>query len=54
MEESKVTSVEIEEARVFFIIVILIINKEKYRIVAKRGSVLYFAIADLSLIDSMY
>ena len=29
-------------------------NREKYRMVARRGSVLYFVIADLSLIDPMY
>ena len=29
-------------------------NREKYRSVARRGSVLYFVIADLSLIDPMY
>lgn len=29
-------------------------NREKYRSVAKRGSVLYFVIADLSTIDPMY
>ena len=42
MEEAKVTSKEIDQAR------------EKYRIVARRGSQLYFAIADLALIDPMY
>lgn len=29
-------------------------NREKYRSVAGRGSVLYFVIADLALIDPMY
>lgn len=29
-------------------------NREKYRMVARRGSVLYFVIADLALIDPMY
>lgn len=29
-------------------------NREKYRLVARRGSVLYFVIADLSIIDPMY
>ena len=29
-------------------------SREKYRMVARRGSVLYFVIADLSLIDPMY
>jgi len=42
MKQSKVTSEEIRTAR------------ESYRVVAKRGSVLYFSVADLSLIDPMY
>lgn len=42
MKLSKTTSEEIRVAR------------ESYRVVAKRGSVLYFSIADLSLIDPMY
>jgi len=42
MEQSKVTAEEINTAR------------EKYRGVAKRGSILYFVIADLALIDPMY
>lgn len=29
-------------------------NRENYRMVARRGSVLYFVIADLALIDPMY
>jgi len=29
-------------------------SRENYRTVAKRGSVLYFVIADLGLIDPMY
>jgi len=29
-------------------------NRELYRPVARRGSVLYFVIADLALIDPMY
>ena len=39
MKQSKITQEEIFKAR------------ENYRVVAKRGSVLYFAIADLALID---
>ena len=42
MKQSKITQEEIFKAR------------ENYRVVAKRGSVLYFAIADLALIDPMY
>jgi dynein heavy chain len=29
-------------------------NRENYRSVARRGSVLYFVVADLALIDPMY
>lgn len=29
-------------------------NRENYRVVARRGSVLYFVISDLALIDPMY
>ena len=29
-------------------------NRESYRPVARRGSILYFVIADLALIDPMY
>ena len=29
-------------------------NRESYRSVARRGSILYFVIADLALIDPMY
>lgn len=29
-------------------------NRENYRVVARRGSVLYFVVADLALIDPMY
>lgn len=42
MEENEVAQVEIEEAR------------QKYQIVAERGSILYFVIADLAGIDPMY
>jgi dynein heavy chain len=42
MKQSKITQEEISATR------------ENYRVVAKRGSVLYFAIADLALIDPMY
>jgi len=42
MRQSKITAKEIDEAR------------NDYRVIAKRGSVLYFVIADLSLIDPMY
>ena len=42
IEQSKVTSEEIDRAR------------EEYRSIAKRGSVIYFVISDLSFIDPMY
>jgi len=42
MEQAKITSKNINDAR------------ENYRVVAKRGSSLYFVIADLALIDPMY
>lgn len=29
-------------------------NRENYRVVARRGSVLYFVVSDLALIDPMY
>lgn len=42
MEEAEKTSIMINESR------------ELYRSVARRGSVLYFVIADLALVDPMY
>lgn len=42
MEEAEKTSIQINESR------------ELYRSVARRGSVLYFVIADLALVDPMY
>ena len=42
MKQSKITQEEISKTR------------ESYRIAARRGSVLYFTIADLALIDPMY
>lgn len=42
MRQSKITAKEIDDTR------------NDYRVVAKRGSVIYFVIADLSLIDPMY
>lgn len=42
MKQSKITQEEISKIR------------EEYRVAARRGSVLYFAIADLALIDPMY
>jgi dynein heavy chain len=42
MIEAEVTAKNIDE------------NRENYRIVARRGSVLYFVVADLANIDPMY
>lgn len=42
MKEAEITSKEIN------------ISREGYRPVAKRGSILYFVVADLALIDPMY
>jgi dynein heavy chain len=42
MVEAEVTAKDIDE------------NRENYRMVARRGSVLYFVIADLANIDPMY
>lgn len=42
MVEAEVTAKNIDE------------NRENYRMVARRGSVLYFVIADLANIDPMY
>ena len=42
LEESEIKQVEIDAAR------------QQYKPVATRGSILYFVIADLSLIDPMY
>lgn len=42
IELAKVTSEEIDKAR------------EEYRSIAKRGSVIYFVISDLSVVDPMY
>jgi dynein heavy chain len=42
MEENEIAQVEISDARA------------KYNIVAERGSILYFVIADLAGIDPMY
>ena len=42
MEQNEVAQVEIEVAR------------SKYQVIAERGSILYFVIADLAGIDPMY
>ncbi|BBN19721.1 hypothetical protein Mp_8g13060 [Marchantia polymorpha subsp. ruderalis] len=42
VKQAEITEKEIKSAR------------EEYRVVAKRGSILYFIISDLALIDSMY
>lgn len=56
LQQSKETSIEInakmQEAEKTSIMINE--NREGYRSVARRGSVLYFVVADLALIDPMY
>lgn len=56
LQESKVTSKEIgqrlKESETLNIEITKI--RESYRVIARRGSLLYFVISDVSLIDSMY
>lgn len=56
LDQSKQTSIAINERMVEAEQTAILINenREKYRMVARRGSVLYFVIADLALIDPMY
>ena len=56
MEYAKTTALEINEKIVESVILENEIEKvrNEYRSVSIRGSVLYFVIKDLSLIDSMY
>jgi dynein heavy chain, axonemal len=56
LEQSKITSVQINERVIEAEKTALIITeqRESYRIAATRGSILYFVIADLALIDPMY
>lgn len=56
LDQSKQTSIAINERMIEAEQTAKLINenREKYRMVARRGSVLYFVIADLSLIDPMY
>lgn len=56
LDQSKQTSVAIAErmAEAEKTAEMINENRENYRPVARRGSVLYFVIADLSLIDPMY
>mmetsp|Transcript_11708 Transcript_11708/g.17798 ORF Transcript_11708/g.17798 Transcript_11708/m.17798 type:complete len:400 (+) Transcript_11708:4901-6100(+) len=56
LDRSKQTSIQINEKMVAAEKTAAIINetRENYRSVARRGSVLYFVIADLALVDPMY
>jgi len=56
LEQSKVVSTNINErvAEAEKTSVVIAEQRESYRIIATRGSVLYFVIADLSMIDPMY
>lgn len=56
LDQSKETSIAINERMVEAEVTAKNIdeNRENYRMVARRGSVLYFVIADLANIDPMY
>lgn len=56
LDQSKQTAIAIGERKAEAEITMQKINetREKYRVVARRGSVLYFVIANLSLINNMY
>lgn len=56
LDQSKQTSIAINERMIEAEQTAKLINenRENYRMVARRGSVLYFVIADLALIDPMY
>ena len=56
LDQSKETSVAINERMIEAEVTAKNIdeNRENYRIVARRGSVLYFVVADLANIDPMY
>ena len=56
LDQSKQTSITINErmAEAEQTAILITKNRESYRPVARRGSILYFVIADLALIDPMY
>jgi dynein heavy chain len=56
LDQSKLTSIAIGERMVEAEETAKMINenRENYRVVARRGSVLYFVVSDLALIDPMY
>jgi len=56
LDQSKLTSIAINERMIEAEQTAKLINqnRESYRSVAQRGSILYFVIADLALIDPMY
>lgn len=56
LEQSKITSTAINErvAEAEKTAVVITEQRESYRVVACRGSILYFVIADLAMIDPMY
>lgn len=56
LDQSKQTSITINErmAEAEQTAILISKNRESYRPVARRGSILYFVIADLALIDPMY
>lgn len=56
LDQSKETSIAINERMIEAEQTAKMIdeNRENYRVVARRGSVLYFVVADLAAIDPMY
>lgn len=56
LEQSKVTSVAINERVIEAekTAAIITIERESYRVIATRGSILYFVIVYLAMIDPMY
>lgn len=56
LDQSKETSIAINERMIEAEQTAKMIdeNRENYRVVARRGSVLYFVVADLANIDPMY